>query len=185
MLHFEQYDFFGRPQAIFVTDGEQFSLYQAAESSLIRGPVSATNLSRFLPVVVPPRELTAVLLGRAPRIATEPNRLKFDADLQLFDVTLKQGESEQRMLVQPPSYRVVRSTVTPPSTYALRYEELQAVQGIVFPQRFRMDSASVSLDLRWKELQLNQEVDLSLFALEPPDGVTVVTVDLDGQVVTP
>src|SRR4051812_6538431 len=61
LLHLETLDFFGKPQGVLVTAQGQFGLYQAQENRYYRGPATPLNVSRFLPVALPPAELVAVM----------------------------------------------------------------------------------------------------------------------------
>jgi hypothetical protein len=50
------------------------------------------------------------MLGRAPRIPPESMEMRFDDKLQLLVLVLTRGKVRQTLHVQPPSYRVVKST---------------------------------------------------------------------------
>ena len=65
-IHLESLDFFGKPLAVLVSKGGRFGLYQAQENRYYVGPASPENVSRLLPIVLPPKELVSLLLGQAP-----------------------------------------------------------------------------------------------------------------------
>lgn len=183
LIHLEQLDFFGRPQSVFVTDGQQFGLYNAQDGKYFRGPASSANLSRFLPVVMPPSELASVMLGRAPRLPQPSLAMRFDDATQRFVLTLTRGEAKQVLDVSPPSYRVVKSHPENLTAYDLTFADLAEVQpGLVFPKQVVLDVsvAKTTLDLTWKDITLNEAPDLSMFELEAPEGVPVVEVDERG-----
>lgn len=183
LVYLEQLDFFGRPQGALVTDGERFGLYLAQEGRYYRGPASAANLSRFLPIVIPPRELAAILLGRAPRIPAESSVMSFDEQRQQLVLTLTRGPVKQTLWVQPPSYRVVKSTAENLAAYDLAFDDLVKEQGLTLPRKAILDAAAAQthVELAWKEVALNEAPDLSLYQFEPPEGVPVVEVDADGK----
>jgi hypothetical protein len=186
-VHIEQLDFFGRPQGVFITDGERFGLYLAQEGKFFRGPATAANLSRFLPVVMPPAELAAVMLGRAPRIPIDDLEMRFDDSLQLFVLTLHRGKVKQILHVQPPSYRVVKSTAENLNAYELEFSDLTTfnadTQPVVAPKTAALDAkvAKTRVELVWKDVTVNEAPDLTLFDLAPPEGVPVVEVDENGD----
>lgn len=182
-IYLEQLDFFGRPQGALVTDGERFGLYLAPEGKYYRGPASPVNLARFLPVVIPPRELAAILLGRAPRISSEDPRMGFDEQKQQLTLTLTRGEGKQTLWVQPPSYRVVRSVPENLPAYELAFDDVVAQQGLTLPRKAILDAAGAGthVELHWKEVAVNEAPDLSLYQFEPPEGVPVVEVDAAGK----
>lgn len=186
-IHIEQLDFFGKPQGVFVTDGEQFGLYTAQDGKYFRGPATAANLSRFLPIVMPPAELASVMLGRAPRIPIDQLEMRFDDALQLFVLTLHRGKVRQILHVQPPSYRVVKSTAENLNAYELEFSDLATfnpdTQPVIAPRSAVLDakSAKTRVELVWKEVAVNEAPDLTLFDFEPPEGVPVVEVDANGD----
>jgi len=183
-IHLEQLDFFGRPQTVFVTDGTNFGLYDAQLGKYFRGPATAPNLSRFLPVVMPPSELASVMLGRAPRIQSESREMHFDDELQLFVLTLKRGDVKQFLHVQPPSYRVVKSWAEGLTAYELAFSDIAAPNpGVTLPKVAALDVAvaKTKLELTWKDFTVNEAPDLTLFDLEPPEGIPVVEVDASGN----
>lgn len=186
-IHLEQLDFFGRPQGVLVTDGTRFGLYNSQDGKYYRGPASPANLGRFLPLVMPPAELASVLLGRAPRIPVDALAMRFDDRLQLFVLTITRGNVKQTLHVQPPSYRVVKSTAENLNVYELAFGELSPFGGATLPKTINLDakSSKTALELVWKEVAVNEAPDMTLFELEPPEGVPVVEVDANGDAATP
>jgi hypothetical protein len=183
-IHLEQLDFFGRPQTVFVTDGTSFGLYDAQQGKYFRGPATAPNLSRFLPVVMPPTELASVMLGRAPRIQSQSREMRFDDALQVFVLMLKRGDVTQYLHVQPPSYRVVKSWAEGITAYELAFSDIAAPNpGVTLPKVAALEVAvaKTKLELTWKDITVNEAPDLTLFDLEPPEGVAVVEVDASGN----
>ena len=182
-VHIEQLDFFNRPQSMFVTDGVRFGLYMAAEGRYYRGPATPVNLSRFLPLVMPPAELAAVMLGRAPRIPADSLDMRFDDEKQQLVLVINRGKVRQTLFVQPPSYRVVSSTAENLNAYALDFEDLVPDdKGVTWPKHASLDarSARTKVELVWKDAALNEAPDMTLFDFEPPDGIPVVEVDANG-----
>ncbi len=182
LIHLESLDFFGRPQAVLVSDGARFGLYRADEGRYYRGPATAANLGRFLPVALPPRELTALLLGRAPRIPHESGELAFLPEAGTYRVTLHEGGVTQTLRVDPKSYRVLDSQVAGVNTYSLVFEGLETSRAGVFPRRIalRTPAAEQTVELRYTDIEVNEAPDLTLFELEPPGGSRVVEVDEAG-----
>jgi len=182
LIHIEQLDFFGRPQGVLVTDGTRFGLYLQQDGKYYRGPASPANLARFLPLVMPPAELAAVMLGRAPRIPPESMEMRFDDKLQLLVLVLTRGKVRQTLHVQPPSYRVVKSTAENLQAYDVAFSDLTTEGGVTLPKHAALDarSAKTSVELVWKDVAVNEAPDLSLFDFEPPEGIPVVEVDANG-----
>ena len=174
LLRLEALDFFGRPQAQLISDGQRFGLYDAQAGKYFQGPASAANLSRVLPVTMPPAELAALLLGRVPRVSDEP-QMTFDAERGVFVVTL----GRQTVEIEPPSYRVVKSAV--PGSYAVEMSDVQATAGTTFPWRSALEASGTRMELAWKDVELNVPPEDSMFDMAPPEGVPVVEVDPYGN----
>ena len=158
LIHIEQLDFFGRPQGVLVTDGTRFGLYNAQDGKYYRGPATPTNLGRFLPLVMPPSELAAVMLGRAPRIPADSLEMRFDDQLQLFVLVITRGKVKQTLHVQPPSYRVVKSTAENLNAYDLAFSDIITQGAVTLPRQAFLDakSAHTSIELVWKDVAINE-----------------------------
>ncbi len=182
-VHLESLDFFGRPQAVLSSDGEQFGLYQAQEGRYYRGPPSPQNLARFLPVVIPPADLVALLLGDAPRVGEEAIRVEEDLKAGAYVLTLTRGETTQRLWLDPRSHRPVRTEVRGPQAYDLSFEDFQEAGAVSFPRRVVLTAPATKtkLELRYTDVTLNEPPDPALFVPEAPEGVPVIEVDESGQ----
>jgi hypothetical protein len=181
-IHIEQLDFFNRPQGVLTTDGKRFGLYDAQSGRYLRGPATAPNLGRLLPLVMPPDELAALLLGRVPRLPGATAELRFDDALQLLVVTLKRGEAVQTLHVQPPQYRVVKSAVQGLKAYDVEAADLTPYGTVSLPRTLRLDArqAKTHLELTFKDLAVNEAPDLTMFEMSAPEGVPVIEVDERG-----
>ncbi|HZX40573.1 MAG TPA: DUF4292 domain-containing protein, partial [Myxococcaceae bacterium] len=67
-VHLEVLDFFGKPSGILISDGQRFVMFASDAGIWQRGAATAENVSRVLPVSLPPEQLVSMLLGRAPRL---------------------------------------------------------------------------------------------------------------------
>jgi hypothetical protein len=186
LIHFEPMDFFGRPLAVLVVNGESFGLYHSQENRYYTGPATPANISRFLPVALPTEELTRLMLGVAPTIPYETAELKIDEKCPCYVLTLHKGEITQRLEIEPSLHRVQKSEVRGVRTYDLEMSGFTRKGDVPFPKEIRLKStaAKVDLQLRYKDFELNQAPDMTLFELSPPEDVPVVQVDAYGQPVS-
>lgn len=186
-LHIEQLDFFGRPEGILVTDGERFGLYDAKAHKYFRGPASVQNMARFVPIALPPRELAALLMGRVPRVPPESSQLSIDEAARSYGLTLKRGAVTQRLAVSTGTHRVTRSRIEGLTTYAIDTDELTAFGAATLPKQITLDapSANTRVELRYKDITVNETPEVTLFELEPPEGVPVVEVQANGEAIAP
>ena len=187
LLRVEMFDFFNRPIAVLVTDGQRFGLLQAQENTWYQGPATPRNLARFLPVALPSEELVSVMLGRVPLLPAERMSLALDEKEGLYVLTLERGAVSQVLRIHPTLLRVVKSEVRGARTYGLEYERFKEEGGLVFPHEVKLlaSTADASLDLRYTDISLNGPPDLTLFDLSAPPGVPVVEVDEGGQTLPP
>ncbi len=182
-IHLESLGFFGQPQAILVSDGKTFGLFQAQESKYYRGPASPENISRFLPIVLPGHELVTILLGGAPRIRGEATALRLLRDPAAYELQLTEGPVTQTLIIDPLAHRVIKSDVRGIDGYDLFFDDFERDVAPALPQKIRLSAlaASNTLELRYQDVEINQKLEVSLFSQRPPAGVPIVDVDSRGN----
>jgi hypothetical protein len=187
LLHMETFDFFNRPVAALVSDGQRFGLYQTEGNVFYQGPASPENVSRFLPVVLPSEELVAVMLGQVPFIPAERKTLELDRGEGVYVLKLFRGPVTQTLQVHPKFYRVVRSEVRGIPGYDLSFDDFKQEGQALFPKEVKLiaEAAETELRLRYSDVTLNAPPDLTLYELAPPEGARVVEVDARGREVSP
>jgi len=182
-VRLETRDFFGNVAAVLVADGGRFALYDARRQVYYRGEATAENVSRLLPVALPPADLAAVLCGSAPLIEGAPREVEVRGARLLL--RLGGGSSEQELSVGEEAAvetsRVRRPAPAPGEggrpDYDLEFDAFRRRGGARFPTVARLSApaAGVRLELRWKEdLEVNGPPDPALFRLDPPRGARVV-----------
>lgn len=178
-VHLELLDFFGAPAEVLVSDGQAFGLYRRDQGTYLRGPLTASAISRILPVNLSPEDLVAILLGRTPRLPVAPESVVPDSDAEAYRVTLVQGERRQTLWVHPTSRRVLRSVLEGPGGYSLSFEQPLTANGVPFARKVTFTDSTSTVVLRWNpvELELNEALDDALFKPSPPPGVRTVEVE--------
>ncbi len=181
-VHLESLDFFGKPQGILISDGATFGLFDGQAGKYFHGPATAQNVARFVPIALAPAELAALLLGRAPRIPHDSAQMRVDPEKGLVFLTLTEGTVTQELTIAPPSYRVIKSTVTGRDTYDLDFENIEEVGALTYPRRVILSSARAKLriELNYKDVVVNEAPDLSMYEMTAPANVPVVEVDAMG-----
>ncbi len=187
LMHLESFDFFNRPVAVLVSDGQRFGLYQTEGNLFYQGPASPENVSRFLPVVLPSEELVALMLGQVAFIPPERKTLALDRDEGVYVLKLFRGGVTQTLHIHTKYHRVVRSEVRGVPAYDLEFDDFKEKGSVIFPGEVKLISevARTELRLRYSEVTLNAPPDLTLYELTPPEGARVVEVDAQGREVTP
>jgi outer membrane biogenesis lipoprotein LolB len=187
LLRLELFDFFNRPLAVLVTDGQRFGLYQAQENTFYQGPASPRTLATLLPLALPSEELVTVMLGQVPFIPSEHMSLTLDRNEGLYVLTLRRGEVTQVLHIHPTHLRVVRSQVRGAPAYDLAYESFKEQGGVLLPHEVTLSAgqAETRVRLRYTAVSVNGTPDLTLFDLSPPEDIPVVELDAQGQQLPP
>ena len=171
-VHLAVLDFFGKPSGILISYARQFVMLASDTGTWLRGAATAENVSRVLPVALPPDQLVAMLLGRAPRLADPSPTLDVDPEKNVFRVTLRAGGRTQELWVDPSRKRVVRSHVDGPDAYTLTFDGFEDVRGVPFPRAISFAGVG-SVALQYTDLRLGEQPDASLFVPQAPPGVPV------------
>ena len=179
-VRLETRDFFGNVASVLVADGGRFALYDARGKVYYRGEATPENVSRLLPLALPPAELADLLCGTAPLLAGAPRQVEVRGSHLVL--RLEGGPGEQELSVgEEAAVEVsrVRWASPPPGLpdYDLELDAFRRRGGARFPTvaRLAAPAARVRLELRWKEdLEVNGPADAALFRLDPPRGARVV-----------
>lgn len=183
-IHLEQLDFFGRPQGILVTDGARFLVFDGQAGRWFQGPASPANLARYLPLVMPPADFAALLLGKAPRLRPfERASLSLDEGKGAYLLTLERGAQAERLWVRPPEHRVDALELGGPSPLSITFSSWTTKGEARWPSvvALTQPDAALQAELRWKDVEVNGELDPSLFDLAPPEGTSATEVDAEGR----
>ena len=181
-VHLEQLDFFGKPEGVLVSDGVSFGVFDGKVGKYFHGPASAQAVARILPIALPPSELAALLLGRAPRIPQDSAQMRFDPDKSVFLLTLKKGAVTQLLTVPLPTYRVVESRITGIDAYDLQFENIETVGAATYPRRVVLTAtgSKLRIELNYRDVAVNEPPDLTLYEMIAPANVPSVEVDGHG-----
>jgi hypothetical protein len=178
-LRIDTLDFFGNPVAKLATSGGRFTLYDARERVVYRGAATPRNLSRLVPLPLPADALVTILCGSAPLIdgrptAAEPGR-------GVVTLELDGGERKQRLEIGEHA-AVERSELAGRGGYALRFESFRSHAGGRLPNGLvlRSEDPAVKLELYWTDVEVNADLEESLFRIEAPRGARVVDLDAGG-----
>jgi hypothetical protein len=179
----ESYDFFGNVLSVLAVDGGELRLYDAREKVFYRGPATAENIGRLLPVALPPEALATLLCGSAPLLDGEP--VSAAPGDGTWVLTLRRGALTQVLEIGPGaavvSSRQRRDGPDGPVPAGLEadFSDFKDRGGVRVPTgvEARAPVSGVALSLRWKDLTVNAPVDPALFTLEPPQGSRLVDLD--------
>jgi hypothetical protein len=185
LLHVESLDFFGRPQAVLVSDGQRFAFSDTSAGKFYEGPASARNISQLLPIALPPREMVALMLGQAPRIPAQSVQLDVDQAEGMYLLKLDAGPVVQSLWVDPRLHRVVKSQVRGVNAYDVSFADIREESGVTFPASLTLEVGSneSTVELRYTDYTLNESPDLGMFQIGPAPGAAIIQVDEEGRTV--
>jgi hypothetical protein len=184
-VHLETLDFFGGPAAVMVAGGGRFAFYDAKEKVFYRGDATPENVSRLLPFVVPVEELVTVLCGSAPLLPGEPLEVTSRDGLLLLTIGL--GATGQQVAVGERAtleWSRIRhaaraaggGVLQDAPAYDLEFGAFRQRSGVRFPDELKADAPAgrSHVELTWRDVEVNGQVDPALFHMDPPRGARVV-----------
>ena len=189
-LRVELLDFFGNPVAVLIADGERFGYYDSKRRTWYSGDATPENVSRFLPIALPPWELALILRGSAPILQGEPGQVvdtgkgRVDLLIQGNGLTQTLGIG-QGLAVVSSHLREPGGANEPPPHYDLTFERFAERGGVRFPLDVRLDAprASARVEVGWRsDVEVNGEARPELFRLDPPSGAEVVNLPPGGAI---
>ncbi|HEU4383040.1 MAG TPA: DUF4292 domain-containing protein [Anaeromyxobacteraceae bacterium] len=182
-VRIETRDFFGNVAAVLVAGGGRFALYDARAKVHYRGEATPENLSRMLPLALPPADLAGLLCGAAPILEGAPREVEVRGSLLVLRLAAASGEQElsvgEEAAVEASLLRRASPAPGQPD-YHLEFDAFRRRGGARFPTVARLEApaARVRVELRWKEdLEVNGSPDPALFRLDPPRGARVVDLE--------
>lgn len=183
-IRMEVLSFFGNLAALLVTDSSRLQALFINEGHLYEGVASAYNLSRFLPVPLPPEEIVSLLLGKASLIDCDPVDLELrqERDLYILKLSSRTGERLQRLWIDPVNFRTVRSETSYPGDTTLliaEFKDFKELNGEWFPASIsiKIPSEAIDVKVKYQSPELNPVLDSSLFTITPPPGINLVELD--------
>lgn len=168
-LRFESLPPIGPPDFFLSVDQGRLAAFVPAKNAFYQGRATLANLSRFLPLALPPGELVSLLLGQPP---AGTGTLKGEWEEGLYRVDRDAGGPGTDVFwIDPQARRLVRwKRFTDGDRLAMSAEFTEPTpvgQGTV-PQQLVLDVSGVVLSVRYTEvLPLEAE---AVFALPLPEG---------------
>jgi hypothetical protein len=188
-LHVEVLDFFGNPAVVLVTAEGRLALWDARERVFYRGAADAGNLSRIVPVPLPPEDLVAILCGTAPLVEGTPARAEPGRGvvrLVLESASLVQSIEVGRGAAVASSRVRTREGAPVRGAPDLAFGGHRPQGAVPWPSTIRLRSGDPEAEVRleWLDVEVNGEADAALYRLEPPAGARVIELG-EGQAVPP
>jgi len=177
--------------ATLTTDAGRFELLDARKNELQRGPACPANVASMIRIPLAPAEVAAILLGdaRLPAGATpDAATVDWDADAgaDVLSVVEKgpHGRREIRVLIRGSDVVGASAVEDGRRLWRASYEDLKAGAGdaaaVRFPSLIRFAEKDASFDdgveIKVKDVSLNQTLRPGDFGIAPPAGTRVIDV---------
>ncbi len=183
------------PILTLATDGQRFQLLDAQNNRYLSSTVTPCSMARLLRVAIPPTILADVLSGGVPLLPPESLSVESDWDAKEGGrevLRLRDPQGRRQLLYlqasepgQPPSriFDVVESELSDREGkpfLRIRHQKFAAVdpapaQGppLRLPKQSVIEdlTSRSEVKLRWKETEVNPQLDGALFYLPQPAGV--------------
>jgi hypothetical protein len=165
----------GDPAAVLVASGGSFSLLDLRNNVFYRGPATAQNLARLLPVAMRPDELVSVLTGAIPRLpGGQPQSANRAGDGSVL--TFSDGAvAEEVSLGGDLRVTQIRRTSDHNLLWSVQLDQHQEAGGAQIPLllHFEAPDAKTQVDLRLRNAETAKEPPQTAFQLAVPQGVRV------------
>jgi outer membrane lipoprotein-sorting protein len=177
-VRLESISFFGDPIAILSSDGRQFALHDVKRNEFVQGEASAENVSRLLPLRLPPEELVSLVLG-VPPLPAKPQAIALDVNEKDrgYELTVTDGEQTEVLLVDTLSLRPKRVDVAGRpalSPYRAEFDDYDDKLNLPNVVRLFAPDGKSKVELKWREREVNRAIEPEAFVQEVPEGATVV-----------
>ncbi len=175
-LRLETVSFFGNPLAVLTTDGFRFQLFDVDHNRFTQGTASADDASRLLPVPLNAEIVVALLLGVPPLLDKRSPRLVVDEKERSYALTLKQGEAMEVIGLDTLSLRPVwvrMNAQASPTAFEARLEDYDPETDLPRTLELRTRDPETSVELRWRDREINATLPGETFVQQPPAGATL------------
>jgi outer membrane lipoprotein-sorting protein len=174
-LRLEVDGFFNNAVAILASDGRQMELARLDKGTFARGPASPENLGRLFPVSWPPEAVVGLVLADPPRLSPETTSVRMDEAHQAYALELSAPPQKQTFYFEAETLTLVGCTQSGFGPYEVWFQDREPIGGVDFPHRidFHAPAAAISVQLRYREVELNPQLDPDVFVLAPPGGAQI------------
>ena len=177
-VRLESLSFFGDPLAVLSSDGHQFALHDVKRNEFIQGEASAENVSRLLPLRLPPEELVSLVLGVPPLPANaQPLELTVNEKDRGYELTVSDGGQTEVLLIDTLSLRPKRVDIAGRpglSPYRAEFDDYDDKLNLPKEVRLIAPDGKSKVELKWREREVNLAIEPEAFVQEVPEGATVI-----------
>ena len=161
--------------AFVASDGKRFTSWERGKKICYTGRSCPENVARFFPVLMDGADVVRILSGGAPLMQHHRKELRWDPKEGAYRVTLfGAGTDAQHIWITHRTGLVRRVELYRKKSrvYRLVFEDVDKVGSMLMPRKIKLDMKRKSIDLsvRYREIDINPELDSSPFQIPCPDG---------------
>jgi hypothetical protein len=182
-LRVEVDGFFGNPVALLATDGRRVQISRLDQGVFAEGAATAANLARLLPAALPPDLVVGLLLadplaGGGPYLSGPP-LMSLDPARRAYVLRIYAAEAEgaaQVVYLDTETLAPI-GTVAPFGGYEAWFRDPEVLSGVEFPQAIEVRAGAADVEIHYKDVQLDPQLDDAFFHLSAPAGARLVPLD--------
>jgi outer membrane lipoprotein-sorting protein len=176
-IRLESISFFGDPLAVLTSNGTQFAMHDLKQNRFYEGAATATNVSRLLPMRLPPDELVSLVLGVPPLVPdAKIAYFTLNAPERVYELVLTAHDQTEVLSVETATLRPVRVDMLerPLGLTAYRAEFGDYAGTPDLPREARLIGADgkTRVELRWRQREVNGALDADVFTQDVPENAT-------------
>ena len=178
VLRVDVLNFWGQPVVAFLLNDQEMKLMVYPESKLYRGPASASNLSRFIPLPVTTKDFLAILTGRVAFSQYEKPVLLETKDPNFYNLELTSlgGNERLKLTIESQSLNITSAQWQNPQGQEIMQAEFSEFisQGpITAPREIKLASGDQVNQVRihFRDLTYNVPPSPEVMALPVSSGV--------------
>lgn len=162
--------------ATLASDGRTFVSFERGAKTCDTGPSCPANLSRMLPLRMEGADILTALLGGAPVIRHKEASVAWDRDAGAYRVRLVGDDATERIWIAPKTGVVKKADLIRggKTVLTLTFDDFEQSGGHWLPRElhFEMDEPEVDLKIKYREVDLNVDLEDDAFAIQCPEGTT-------------
>lgn len=177
-IRLESISFFGDPLAVLTSNGQQFALHDVKQNVFFEGEASAENVSRLIPLRLPPSELVSMVLG-VPPMPASPQTVGFDVNEKDrgYELTVTDGSQTEVLLFDTLSLRPMRVDMARRaglSPYRAEFDDYDEKLNLPNVVRLIAPDGKTRVELKWREREVNGSIEPEVFLQEVPEGAKLI-----------
>lgn len=173
-LRAETLSMFGQPVLLMTANGKQLRVLVPGQNRFYQGPASGSNLQRFARIPLRLTDLVHLLLYHVPVLPAVEQQLTMGEQGPQLEVTALDEQSQTFDFDE--SLRLVRCRLLQGGHLWLdiKYRDFSSNDGFPRQLELNLPDYEVRLEIGFKQLELNPQLDPDRFALARPAGSTLI-----------